>query len=149
MSGSRLFSWGTSPTRDLIALFIAWSGGKIAWEATHVLLEGTPDKVDLKTIAQTLESEQLPDLFGLLTGLPLRQVAGELVRTAGLAVERHFGGVATSDQQRVPQHQDVALGGLLFGCREDGQQCQGEHGEQFRAASRVSVPNDRHHPHRH
>jgi cobalt-zinc-cadmium efflux system protein len=36
----------------LIAALIAWSGGKIAWEATHVLLEGTPAELDLLAIAR-------------------------------------------------------------------------------------------------
>jgi cobalt-zinc-cadmium efflux system protein len=37
-----------------IALLIAWSGGKIVWEATHVLMEGTPSGVDLLEIAEAI-----------------------------------------------------------------------------------------------
>ena len=40
----------------LIALLIAWSGGRIVWEATHVLLEGTPEGLDLVTIAKHMQA---------------------------------------------------------------------------------------------
>jgi cobalt-zinc-cadmium efflux system protein len=41
----------------LIAVLIAWSGGKIVWEATHVLLEGTPAEIDLEEVAQAMTDE--------------------------------------------------------------------------------------------
>lgn len=40
-----------------IALLIAWSGGKIAWEATHVLMEGTPAELDLPALAAAMLAE--------------------------------------------------------------------------------------------
>ncbi|MFH2009379.1 MAG: cation diffusion facilitator family transporter [bacterium] len=42
----------------LIAVLIAWSGGKLAWEATHVLLEGTPPELDLMKIARTICAQE-------------------------------------------------------------------------------------------
>ncbi|MDY0003398.1 MAG: cation diffusion facilitator family transporter [Polyangia bacterium] len=39
-----------------IAALIAWSGGRIAWEATHVLMEGTPSGLDLPALARAMKS---------------------------------------------------------------------------------------------
>lgn len=45
--------WVLDPIVSLaIAVLITWSGGKIVWEATHVLLEGTPPEVDLEAVAR-------------------------------------------------------------------------------------------------
>jgi cobalt-zinc-cadmium efflux system protein len=45
--------WLLDPIVSLaIAVLITWSGGKIVWEATHVLLEGTPVEVDLEAVAR-------------------------------------------------------------------------------------------------
>lgn len=41
-----------------IALLITWSGGKIAWEATHVLMEGTPAELHLPSIAEAMRAVQ-------------------------------------------------------------------------------------------
>ncbi len=40
----------------LIGLLIAYSGGKILWEATHVLIEGTPRELDLDEIAAVMRA---------------------------------------------------------------------------------------------
>jgi cobalt-zinc-cadmium efflux system protein len=40
----------------LIGIMVAWSGGKILAEATHVLIEGTPRELDLGRVAQLIES---------------------------------------------------------------------------------------------
>lgn len=40
----------------LIAVLIAYSGGKIIWEATHVLIEGTPRELDLDEIAAVMRA---------------------------------------------------------------------------------------------
>ena len=40
----------------LIGLLIAYSGGKIIWEATHVLIEGTPRELDLDEIAAVMRA---------------------------------------------------------------------------------------------
>ncbi|MDD5306298.1 MAG: cation diffusion facilitator family transporter [Deltaproteobacteria bacterium] len=39
----------------LIALFIMWSGGKVVFEALHVLLEGTPREIDLEALARAMQ----------------------------------------------------------------------------------------------
>ena len=39
----------------IIGVLIAGSGAKIIWEATHVLIEGTPKEVDLDRIAQMMQ----------------------------------------------------------------------------------------------
>lgn len=44
-------SWLDPAVSLLIAVLIAYSGGRIVWEATHVLLEGTPAELDLREIA--------------------------------------------------------------------------------------------------
>jgi len=45
--------WVLDPIVSLaIAALITWSGGKIVWEATHILLEGTPQEVDLEAVAR-------------------------------------------------------------------------------------------------
>ena len=38
----------------LIGVLIAYSGGRIIWEATHVLIEGTPRELDLDQIAAAM-----------------------------------------------------------------------------------------------
>lgn len=40
----------------LIGVLIAYSGGKIMWEATHVLIEGTPRELDLDEIAAVMRA---------------------------------------------------------------------------------------------
>lgn len=40
----------------LIGLLVAWSGGKIIVEATHVLIEGTPRELDLANVAALIRS---------------------------------------------------------------------------------------------
>ena len=58
----------------LIALLVAWSGGRILFEATHVLIEGTPRGVDLDRVARLMEQHpavnQVTDLhaWSLTTG---------------------------------------------------------------------------------
>lgn len=44
-------AWLDPAVSLLIAALIAYSGGRIVWEATHVLLEGTPAELDLREIA--------------------------------------------------------------------------------------------------
>jgi len=45
--------WLLDPIVSLaIAALVAYSGGKIVWEASHVLLEGTPPDVDLEAVAR-------------------------------------------------------------------------------------------------
>jgi len=39
----------------LIAVLVAWSGGKILFEATHVLIEGTPAGIDLARVARMMQ----------------------------------------------------------------------------------------------
>jgi cobalt-zinc-cadmium efflux system protein len=39
----------------VIALFILWSGGKVIFEALHVLLEGTPREIDLEALARAMQ----------------------------------------------------------------------------------------------
>jgi cobalt-zinc-cadmium efflux system protein len=39
----------------LIAALVAWSGGKILFEASHVLIEGTPKGIDLDAVARMME----------------------------------------------------------------------------------------------
>jgi cobalt-zinc-cadmium efflux system protein len=41
----------------LIAVMVAWSGGKIVVEATHVLIEGTPKELDLAHIVSLIQTE--------------------------------------------------------------------------------------------
>ncbi len=41
----------------LIGVLVAWSGGKIVWEATHVLIEGTPRELDLGAIATLIQTQ--------------------------------------------------------------------------------------------
>ncbi len=41
-----------------IAVMIAWSGGRIVWEATHVLMEGTPAELDLHELAEAMHRMQ-------------------------------------------------------------------------------------------
>lgn len=49
--------WLLDPIVSLaIAVLIAWSGGKIVWEASHVLLEGTPPEVDLEAVARDVNN---------------------------------------------------------------------------------------------
>lgn len=58
----------------LIALLIVYSGGKIIWEATHVLIEGAPPGVDLDRVARLMQEtegvRQVTDLhaWSLTTG---------------------------------------------------------------------------------
>jgi cobalt-zinc-cadmium efflux system protein len=58
----------------VIGLLVAYSGGKIIWEATHVLIEGTPKEVDLPRIVTQIEQtpgvERVTDLhaWSLTTG---------------------------------------------------------------------------------
>jgi len=49
--------WLLDPIVSLaIAVLIAWSGGKIVWEASHVLLEGTPPEVNLEAVAREISA---------------------------------------------------------------------------------------------
>ena len=41
----------------LIGALVAWSGGKIVIEATHVLIEGTPRELDLGVIADLIQAQ--------------------------------------------------------------------------------------------
>ncbi len=51
--------WRLDPLISVaIAGLIVWSGGKIVWEATHVLLEGTPSELDLEAIARAFHDEE-------------------------------------------------------------------------------------------
>lgn len=51
--------WLLDPIVSLaIAVLISWSGGKIVWEATHVLLEGTPPEVDLEAVAKEVAATE-------------------------------------------------------------------------------------------
>jgi cobalt-zinc-cadmium efflux system protein len=58
----------------VIGLLVAYSGGKIIWEATHVLIEGTPKEIDLARIVAQMERtpgvERVTDLhaWSLTTG---------------------------------------------------------------------------------
>jgi cobalt-zinc-cadmium efflux system protein len=48
--------WILDPIVSLaIAVLISWSGGKIVWEATHILMEGTPSDLDLQQIVNSLQ----------------------------------------------------------------------------------------------
>ena len=50
----------------IIAVLVAWSGGRVAWQALHILLEGTPSEVNLPSLKYALETvygvEEVHDL---------------------------------------------------------------------------------------
>ncbi len=47
----------------LIGLLVAWSGGKIIVEATHVLIEGTPRELELGSVAKLIQ--ETPGVLGV------------------------------------------------------------------------------------
>jgi cobalt-zinc-cadmium efflux system protein len=48
--------WLADPVMSMaIAVLIAWSGGRIAWSSIYVLMEGTPQELDSRAVAEDME----------------------------------------------------------------------------------------------
>lgn len=84
--------WALDPIVSLaIAVLIAWSGGKIAWEATHVLLEGTPPEVDLEAVARDVTNTEgvraIADLHAWSITTGYNALSAHVIADPGLTAE--------------------------------------------------------------
>lgn len=74
-----------------IAVLIAWSGGRVVWEATHVLMEGTPSDLDLEAVAESLLAqdgvERVSDLHAWSITTGFNALSAHLVTGPGLDAE--------------------------------------------------------------
>jgi len=74
-----------------ISLLIAWSGGRVVWEATHVLMEGTPADLDLEDVAGailTMEGvERVSDLHAWSITTGFNALSAHVVTEARLDAE--------------------------------------------------------------
>jgi cobalt-zinc-cadmium efflux system protein len=78
-----------------IAVLITWSGGKIVWEATHVLLEGTPPEVDLEAVARHVSNtpgvRAIADLHAWSITTGYNALSAHILANANLTADQREG----------------------------------------------------------
>ena len=111
----------------LIAVLIFWSGGRIAWAALHILLEGAPQNMDMNSLKAALEGvegvEDIHDLhvWTITSGYNAMSAHAKLQRKMGseaaqsvLSILRYL-----SSEKFGIEHVTIQIEGEDMACTED------------------------------